>query len=383
MADIKGVLTQLSNVLPQGLDGTRIAQWMLKDGYSYDTVRADVVAAMNSVNLELLSGWGDLVYVTMDDHFEYPQGGTLVDFQAQGDLSRPDPYKGTTAGHMIDLWRKGRGFGGTDTYFRDARKNVIDSSVAGIVRSGRNTFEKDILTRFFNNSENALGSSGYDVGWCDASSTVTFAPMAWGGKTFTTAHQHYTGLDTAGSTTKGDMLDALALNLNEHGHEPPYMALIPEVDVATYRNLAHYIQPINVAWREDRGGETTGNRYFMDGTIGAVQPVGGRFIGMYDSGYGAIYLKASNRIPTNYAGMYKSYGQNDPRNPIAIRVHPAVGFGFYIAEIPNYVSTWPVKTIEIWNEYGVSSNGNGGFARTNGAASEHISGGVYVNPVIS
>lgn len=381
--DIKGVLTTLSNTLPLGLDGTRIAQWLMKEGYSYDVLRADVVAAANGVNLEEASAWGPMINIIPDDHFEYPTGGSVYKMPRLSELDRPQPRKGKNSGHMIDLWRVGDAIGGSEVFFRDARASVINSTIAQILIAGRNTLDIDILTRFFTNTENQLGSSGYDVGFCDGSTTVQYAPLEWNGKVFTTSHNHYLGYDSGSSKTFADVLDGLALTITEHGHQPPLMALISETDVTTIRALTNFIKPVDASTEWDRGGLTTGNIYRQQGETQAPPPVGGRFVGWYDSNYGRMVLFASNRIPTGYVGMWKSYGVNDVRNPIAIRVHPAVGFGFYIAEVPSQITTWPVKSIEVWNEYGVSANGQGAMVRTAGAVGLLVSGGVFANPTIS
>ncbi len=379
-ADLKGVLTTLSNALPLGIDGQRYAQWMLRDGVSYDVVRADVVAAMNAVNLEELSAFGDLIYVTPDVQFEYPTGGSIYKMPRLSDLDRPTPRKGKTTGHSVDLWKVGDAIGGTEDYFMDARRAVINSSISELLLAGRNTWEIDVLTRFFTNTENQLGSYGYDVGFCDGSTTVQYAPLQFNGKVFTTAHNHYVGYDSA-TKTLADVFDGLALLVTEHGHQPPLIAYVSESDTATIRALTNYIKPVDVEW--DRGGLTSGNIYREPGQTLAPPAVGGRYMGGYDSNYARILLYASNRIPSGYVGVFKSYGTNDPRNPIAVRIHPNIGFGYYIAEIPSYVTTWPVKVIEVYNRYGVSANGMGAFPRTAGAAGYLSSAATWVNPTIA
>jgi hypothetical protein len=78
--------------------------------------------------------------------------------------------------------------------------------------------------------------------------------------------------------------------------------------------------------------------------------------------------------------MFKSYGANDPRNPIALRVHPDVLFGLRIKEIPSFDTTWPVKEIYIETEFGVSC----GINRAIGAAWMLGAGAsTYTNPTIS
>jgi hypothetical protein len=177
------------------------------------------------------------------------------------------------------------------------------------------------------------------------------------------------------------MLDEMAAHLQEHGHEPPYTVKVSESDVATYHALDHFVKPVSDSVIViDRGGETSGNRYFERGQV-AVPGLSGRghYIGRYTSPHGELMMYATARIPTKYAGAYKSYGSNDPRNPIAVRVHPEVGFGFYLSEEPSRDEKYPVKKIRVEIEYGISC----GMDRTNGVAAYLVSGGVWVDPIIS
>lgn len=381
MAEVKGPLTTLSHALPSGLDGTRLAQWRLRDGRSYDQVRADIAASFDGVNRTLLARWGDLISVTFDDHFEYPDGGAQSDMIDITDLDRIEPKRGSTKGHMIDLRVKGDGIGGTHRFFRDARESVLTATIQDIVQRGTNTFEKAVLTRALTTTANALGSSGYDLPFANASSGVTWTPPAYGGQTFLSSHTHYVGYDSD-SLNAADALDGSAKHISEHGYAGPYTAYVAEADVATYRGLTNYVRPnggSNIVI-VDRGGQTSGSNFFSANTLESATPeAGGRYIGDYDSPYGRVRLLATYRIPTGYHFMYKSFGMNDPRNPIAVRVHPDVGFGFYLKEIPSNDTTWPVKQIDVEIEYGISVGRN----RLIGAAGFLHEDGAYVNPVIS
>ena len=376
MADYTGVLTTLSHALPTGLDATRLAQWRLRNGRSYEQVRADIAAALDGVNSDILSAWGPLVHVTTDDYIEYQDGGGTGDMIDVTDLDRVEAKRGETKGHMIDLREKGDAIGGTEKFFRDARESVITASVAGMVQRGRNTLEKAILTRAMNNTVNAIGSAGYDMPFANASGTVAWTPPAYGGKNFASSHDHFIGYDS-GSKNLGDVLTGLTATVHEHGHPGPFHAFVSEADVTPIRALNNYVQPTRFA--VDRGGETNGNRAFVSGAVGGLPAVGARSIGWFDSGYGEIELFSTNRIPTGFALVFKSYGVNDPRNPIWVRVHPEVGFGFFMKEIPSFSTTYPVKTIEVRIEYGISV----GRDRTNGAVAKLVSGGSYGNPTIS
>ena len=379
MADVSGPLTTLNNQLPSGVDAGRLAQWRLRQGISYGEFRSTVAGAFNAVNAEILSNWGDLIHVTEEDMMEYPTGGTTGEMPELTEMDLAELIKGETTAHSIDLKPYGDGIGGSWRYFEDMRQATLSASIRQIVQRGRNTFERKILTRAMTNTVNTLGTNGKDVPFCNASaSSVTFAPPAMGGEAFATSHNHYIGL-ASGSKGYDDVLEEIGEHLLEHGHMAPFNVKVSTADVLAYHALANFSKPIsNNVIIVDQGGGTE-NRFFERGEVESPGMAGsGIYIGSYQSSRGLMRLYATSRIPTAYAFGYKSYGVNNAMNPIAVRVRPSIGFGFFINEIASDNDKYPIARIQIEFEFGVSV----GEDRTNGVAAFLVSGGAWVNPTI-
>ncbi|GEM_PF-1482904 len=380
MADVSGPLTTLNNQLPSGVDAGRLAQWRLRQGTSYADFRSTVAGAFNAVNQELLNTWGDLIYITEEDMMEYPTGGTTGEMPELTEMDVAELVKGETTAHMIDLKAHGDGIGGSWRYFEDMRQATLEASIRQIVQRGRNLFEKKLLTRAMTNTINTLGTNGKDVPFARGTGGgVTYAPPAHGGETFTTSHSHYIGVDSA---SKGfdDALEETAEHLLEHGHMAPFTVKISSADVTNYHALANFSKPVssNVVYVDQGGG--TGPRFIERGEIEQVGTGGaGFYIGSYQSSRGLMRLYATSRIPTGYLFGYKTYGQNNAMNPIAVRIRPLVGFGFFINEIASDNDRFPIARIQIEFEFGVSV----GMDRTNGATAYLVSGGSWSNPSIS
>lgn len=380
MADVSGPLTTLNNQLPSGVDASRIAQWRLRQGEDYASFRSTVASAFNALNMEMLSAWGDLVFITEEDMMEYPNGGTTGDMPELTEMDLAELIKGETTGHMIDLKAHGDGIGGSWRYFEDMRQATLAASIRQIVQRGRNLFEKKVLTRCLTDDVNTLGSNGVDVGFCDASGgSVTFAPVAYGGESFATTHTHYLGID---SDSKGfdDLLEEMAEHLLEHGHMAPFTVKVSSADVTSYHALADFAKPItDRIIVVDQGGGTN-NRFFERGSVESPGMSGaGFYIGSYQSSRGEMRLYATSRIPTGYAFGFKSYGNNNAKNPIAVRVRPSVGFGFFINEIASNNDRFPIARIQVEFEFGVSV----GEDRTNGVAAFRDSSGNWTDATIS
>lgn len=376
MAEVLGVNTILDRGLPTGVDGTRVAQWMMHEGMTYGQMIGTLAQALAGFNASLNNEWGFLYAITEDLMMEYEDGQVTTPLQPITDVSEGDEVHGNTIGHMIDLKPYGGKIGGSRRFFRDARMAKIQATISTIVRRARWRFELDVFTRLFTNTEYAIGSAGYNVPFVRGNGgNVDFIPPAYSGKTFAKTHNHFIGVDS-GSKGFDTMLDELADTVQEHGHQPPFTAIVSMADVASYRALTSFVKltaPIITV--VDRGGATSGNQYYAQG-----QPVttGGVF-GYFDGAYGLVELRASNRVPTGFASLFKSYGINDMRNPLAVRVHPTDGFGAYIVTETTDDRQYPVKRVSIEMEHGVGV----GMDRTNGAVGKRVSGGTYGNPTIT
>jgi len=386
---ILGVLTQNAPV-PPGIDPGRLVLWQQRMGYSYQELRGTLGGAIQEVNLEMFSSWGDMFYATPEQAVWYPNGGDVVEFKQVSGGARVPLVHGFQAGHMIPLNPWGLGVGGDWRTIADLTMPRILAQAKGIIAAGRDLFERAMLNRFFDNTEQILGSTGYNVPFCNGSpGTVKYAPMKWGGYTFDYTHNHYISVSTAsinpitgsawgGTPTYGDGLDALAFLIAEHGFMGNYKAMISEADVSTVRALPNYVQPVSTIPWMDRGGLTSGPIFAEQKEYGSIVAMGTRYVGAYNSAYGLIDLYANTRIPAHYAGLYRPGSTLNPANALAVRYRPEFGLGFKILDIPDETTTFPIKEIDIEFEFGVSCGQN----REAGAAMEF---GVdsYTVPTIS
>lgn len=377
MAEILGAMNIMQRALPTGVDGTKIAEWQLREGTSYGALVSSLAQALAGVNQELVTKWGELFSITEEMFMEYPDGSTVTEMPQITDTSVVDAVRGSTLGHMLPLDAYGRAVGGTYRYFRDARQAQIMATIQTLVNQAKWRFEKRLFTRLMTNTDNAIGSAGYDVGFVSGTSgAVDYTPPAFAGQSFATSHNHYVGFNVSTPKTFADVFNGLAATLDEHGIEAPYTAYVSKVDVETISALTNFVKYVApVVNYIDRGGESSGNQLFISGQAAVTQ---GTF-GFYQTPYGIIELKAFYRIPTAYVGMFKSYGQLDARNPLAVRVHPAEGFGLKIRTETADDRQYPIKNVTVEMEFGIGVGQN----RCNGTVGHLVAGGTYVNPTIA
>lgn len=384
---IQGVMTTIAPV-PVGIDPARLVLWEQRGKFSYEYVRSVIGASAQQLNEERAIAWADILALTTESAIWYMNGGAVDQVQKTMGRSRPPLHRGFNVGHSIDLAVWSDGFGGDIRDLADMTESQLIGSVVGLITAFRDRFDYSVLTRALNSSENQLGTSGYDVGWCDGSpgggtTGPKYAPPKWNGKVFYEDHNHYVAYNSSASKTLADCLEGSALLVAEHGLpiNTDFKGYVSETDIATYRGLSNYVMPVDNV-REDRGGLTTGNIFFEEGTVGPVPNSGGRYIGTYNTAYGFNQLFAIPRIPTQYGFMYRPGDPFAANNALALRYRDDFGYGYglRIVEIPNFETTFPVKEVDLEDEYGVSCGKN----RYAGVAYYLVAGSTtWANPTIS
>lgn len=377
MAEILGVQTILAHALPTGVDGARVAQWQLQDGITWQQFVTDYATALAGLNQELGAQWGWLFGLTEDVMLEYENGSSVTPARDVTDVDDYEASAGRTLGHMIDLRVYGDAVGGTKRYFRDLRSSQLSAHLRPSVRKLRWRFEQKLLNRMFTNTENAIGSAGYDVPFVRGTGgTVDFTPPAYGGEAFTSSHDHFLGI-ASGSKGFDAAIEETIETLVEHGHMAPFDMIVSKADVdgGSYHALTKFVElKSNVIQVIDRAGATSGAQFFADGQASLMG-----LIGYYQSRYGQVNLRATARVPAGYGAAGKSYGNLDPRNPLAVRVHPMEGFGARLVIESSDDEKYPIKKVKAEMEFGVGV----GEDRTNGAAFYRAAGGTWANPTIS
>ena len=299
--------------LATGVDVTVLRKFALADGTSVEVVAGQLAAALGALNGEFGTGIFSQLISFTDQLEENYRVGSSAGFELHTEYGRPDPQHAATDGHMLPLRKWDRALGWTWDYLESARMEQIQADIADAVKDARDLFRVQVLTRLFKRGDDSgaaygLGTSGLSPGFATAAAStgVDFTPPAYGGVTFTTAHEHYVSI-AGGAFTAAVFTDAKA-ELLEHGHMPPYMALVSPLDEATIRGLTGFI-PV----------QQEGINYASTTTLASFGPEydeSGYYIGTLND----IRIRVTNGIPQYYAFVWKPYGALSQRNPLRIRV---------------------------------------------------------------
>jgi hypothetical protein len=334
-----------------------------------------------------------MITITPEQAMWYMNGGAIQPVEVTMGKSRPSGVTGVNASHMIDLKVYSLAFGGDARTLEDMTESQLVGGVMGLVTAFRDQYDQLLLNRAFSSTENLLGTNGYDVPFCNASPNggsggPKFAPPKYNGKVFYEDHQHYVGVNssstnpaTGSAYTFGDGVSTLAGLVGEHGLPMAtyFKVLVAEADVDLIQRDLRYVLPVDNI-NVDRGGLTSGNIYYEQGQVGATPASGGRYIGSVNTSYGFGRMFSIPRIPTAYAFLYRPGAPFAANNALAVRYRPSTGYGCLIKEIPDFNTTFPIKEIDVEDEFGISCGPN----RFAGAAMKFGAGfSTYTDPTIS
>jgi hypothetical protein len=345
-----------------GWDATALQNFKLQDGTTYAAVVAQLAAGLGALNAEINSDplWSSLVSYTDQPDLEYRVGVSngMGRFTEYG---RPDAQRADTTGHMLPLVDYDRGLGWTWKYLKEARMTQINADIADALKDVRDRWRVSVLTRMLKRGDDSgaasgLGTSGESPGFATAAAStgVDFTPIAFGGTSFDSDHEHYVGI--AGGVYTNAVFQDVKAELREHGHEPPYEFVAGPSDETTIRGLTQTfeVNESNVAYgaMKDRS---------------LLSPVGGGFNGYYIGTNNDVSIRILPGIPQYYGFGWKAYGPNSQRNPLKVRVNKGEPESFRAVAMTDPRAgnqTTPIQYLMLYTEFGVGV----GMDRTNGTA---------------
>jgi hypothetical protein len=216
---------------------------------------------------------------------------------------------------MLPLISWDRALGWTWDYLRKARMSQLQADLGMAIDDIRARWRVSLLTRLLQRGDdsgaaNGLGTSGYSPGFATAAAqtNVDFVPPTYGGTAFTSAHEHYVTI--AGGAFTAPVFQDVRAELREHGHLPPYEFIIGVGDETAVRALTGFI-PVGQQL------VTYGNGVSLAAFGTDEDQINGSYyIGTIED----CKVRVLPGVPTMWGFGWKSYGMNDPRNPLRIRL---------------------------------------------------------------
>lgn len=367
----KGILDLKHIQLPTAWDTAELERLKLREGVSYADIIADIDDALGMALETVLNSWlAELIYITFDPTVEYGSGGNNA-WEDETERSQPDSQYSDSSGHMLPIKGKDFKLGWTASFLEEARRIKVDEAITKMANGMIDYWEQGVLTRLFKMEEETgraygLGTSGVSVPFCDGGAgTIAYTPAASPnrGGTFAATHDHYLRLN---GITQANLDTGLA-HLWEHDEDAPYELLVSQADIATWTDVSVITGFKEKADALVQYGQNTDLAQVDASYVGAV----------VSKKYGSARMRASARIPSTYWGLFKSYGKNDPRNPIYVRYDELLGAGARL--VVNNLGLYPLQ-----GAIGKMKVGFGVGKRREAAVLVHNdSSGDYSTPTIS
>jgi hypothetical protein len=303
------------NVILTGIDASLLEKYRLADGTTYDQVVAMANAMLSGFNGTISNDdfWSMLVSYTDNPEARYSVGNS-ASMVPHAEYTRPDPVRAEMAGHMLPLRKWDHMLGWTTDYLEEARITDIEADLSLAIEAAGNRWRMSLLQRLLKRGDdsgavNGLSATGLSPGFATAAANtgVDFIPPSYAGIKFTDAHEHYAP-DAGGAFTLAIFQDAAA-ELREHGHEPPYEFLISPADETVVTAISPGFLSVNEALVN--AGILAAQVNFSGATVNGKRPIGA---------ISDFRVWVVPGMPDNYGFGFKSYGPNNPRNPLRIRV---------------------------------------------------------------
>lgn len=318
-----GVRAAVDLVVPTGVDATEVFKFeSLRTRMTAVEIMTRMATTVGMANEYVRNQYGSVLNFTEGLYAITRQGeGSRTMTPLATEFASADAVRSKSVGHMLPRREYEDALGWTRKYLKEsATEEDIVNDLQLIVERFVNRFDYEFWTRMLTDTENAIGSAGYDVGWAIGSGgNVNYIPPQWMGKVFTSSHTHYISNDAW-----GDLIELMVSTLREHGYTGRLYMVISEDDVSTVAALTNFvkIKPSEVTYV---GGNASGPIAYADGSV--YEGVPGQLIGFYQSTRGLVEVRYHPRVPQYYAWMTKPYGQGSAQNGPVVRTFPGESFG--------------------------------------------------------
>jgi len=304
-----------------GMDAGRILNFQNRNGLNPQDIIGRAAAAVGAVNDAVWERWRGAAYLTNDTFARYRQGtGSARKTPKQSETATTNPIEGSLSGHMLPIGNYEDALAWSDEWLRDAYEAQIDADIQEVSDNFRYRAEADIVNRIFSATENAIGG-GFDVPWAIGTGvSVPFIPPPYLANNFTSAHTHFLTNSGTNAAAALALHVAMVKSMIEHGYNKNLVQFISLADVDLWGSVTGFVSvtPGNIT-------VVTGGSSPVNIIAGQISGLPGVTIGWIKTNYGLVELRYLELVPQYYTAMTASFGDNNPKNGIAVRIHP-IGF---------------------------------------------------------
>jgi hypothetical protein len=337
-----------------GIDAAALLNFENRNSLSPEQIINQAGAVIGAVNTERLNAWRGLAYLTESDASYYRQGeGDVGMTPVSAEFADVDGQRGDNTGHMLPLRFFNDALDWTEEYLMMANQAQIDADLQVLADRWRNRVETDILTRLYSPVEEKLPGGGYSVGFAIGNSTyVPHIPISYNGYDFDSTYTSYDFFDGTGAVGAAGLLKKLMVKMRQLGNTGRLVAQVSDLDVDSWVAVDGFAKFVP-AFIQTMGTQPAANVNVVNGELDGVP---GEIFGYIVSPRGVVEMRYLERLPTGYLGLFKSGGENNPSNPLAIRLFPGKRFGLVPELAVTQTQPPHVKGLRLKGAHGIGIN---------------------------
>lgn len=298
----------------EGQSASRLADLKNRLGYTFaDFIRAldGAVGSLNNANDPLIAA---LTYRSEEDTVS--QDGANGKVMTRGaEYTAPRPQRGVGGGWLLPLYRSWIGLGFTRERLQTITPGQFQREVAQTVQAFQRGQRADVLERLFDSGEWPLDDDGNGAspGFAGSGSGTN----AYGGPNPPGVSSGFTLYASTTSANLGSALKTFIGYLKTYA-AGPFDLIGPESAIAAVTALPDFIAAGSPLIRPAQG------------TAEALVDANS-YLGVYN-GIVRVHMAEAQLSGANTLAIYKTYGPNDNRNPLAWRTSPIFGANAFVED---------------------------------------------------
>lgn len=351
--------------LPAVIDQNYIAGMQTASGTDFSEVLRSLDERVRAFNTGFDPLLGALIYDTQEAFIEYT-GAVAFDVQEAGEYTMARMQRGEVAGGWnLPVRKWDVSIGWTEDGLREMRTTSIMNNLDGVLLGLRTRFRREVMRRFFSDAEVPVEygkTAATSPGFAGSGTGLNIYDRPYpNGSALPGGYTHYIRTDSAG-------LDAALLaardKLIKIGHAAPFDIIAPQAQIDAIKLSPYFVKTGSPLIRM----APTAAEALVDPAL---------YVGVFGD---LIRVRAAidDFTDANIA-VFKTYGDLDPRNPLAVRFPDTPGLpdGGRSAYIRSR-SLSPLDQAQVISRWGV------GVGNRTAAVLIRVAGsGSYVAPTIA
>jgi hypothetical protein len=324
--------------LPDNIDETYLRGLEMRSGLTMEEMMTLIDQRLAAFNGSIPAMVAMLISPTTEAETD-GRGATPFDVHERGEYNVPRGQQNEVLKHMLPLRGYDVATNWTEDGLEEMSRQSIENQIDGIIMGLRNQAIVKTLTRLFSDAEMRVQatSTASSPGFAGSGTGANVFGGAYpDGRSLPSGYSHYYAADTDASGEPEATIYEAVKRLAEW-HDPPFDLLAPSAQVNTVQGFDDFYD--------------AGSALVRRGNVESEAQVdASMYVGVLATEYGDVRVHRNlKRTSDSVIAIFKTYGNLDPRNPLAWRYDEEKGRGAYLRSR----SLFPLSNAVVRHDYGI------------------------------